>query len=625
MSRRRVAAGGLGELDLHLVGEGRHERLYERLGAHVDDEGVRFAVWAPNARDIHVAGDWNGWHGAVDALEPVGSSGIWEGVVPEAREGHAYKYAIRGADGVERWKADPYAFRSEAPPKTASIVHRSTYVWGDDEWLGRRRGRDPLAEPLSVYEVHAGSWRLGQGWGELAESLVDYVAELGFTHVELMPVMQHPFLGSWGYQVSGYYSPQEAWGPPDDLRALIDALHQRGIGVILDWVPAHFPRDEWALARFDGTALYEHEDPRRGAQPDWGTLVFNLSRNEVRNFLLANALYWLREYHADGLRVDAVASMLYLDYSRRPGEWVPNVLGGRENLEAVSFLRELNEVVHGREPGVLVAAEESTAWPGVSRPTTGGGLGFTFKWNMGWMHDTLAYFERDPVHRRFHHDELTFSLVYAWDENFILPLSHDEVVHGKRSLLGRMPGDRWRRLANLRALYGYMWAHPGKQLLFMGDEIAQVAEWSEKAGSLDWHLLDDPEHAGVRALVRDLNAAYRAEPALWERDHTPEGFSWLEGGARDENLLAFARFSAGRERVLVCICNLSPVAREWRRVPLPRGGRWRELLNTDSRFYAGTDVGNLGEIEAEEVPLHGWDHSADLVLPPLGTVWLVPE
>jgi 1,4-alpha-glucan branching enzyme len=625
VSRRRESAAGLGELDLHLVGEGRHERLYERLGAHVEDDGIRFAVWAPNARGVHVAGDWNGWHGAVDALEPVGSSGIWEGIVPEAREGDAYKYAIRGADGVERWKADPYAFRSETPPKTASIVHRSTYEWGDEDWLERRRTRDPLAEPLSVYEVHAGSWRLGHGWRELAEALVDYVDELGFTHVELMPVMQHPFLGSWGYQVSGYYAPQEAWGPPDDLRKLIDALHQRGIGVILDWVPAHFPRDDWALARFDGTALYEHQDPRRGAHPDWGTLVFNLSRNEVRNFLLANALYWIREYHADGLRVDAVASMLYLDYSREPGEWVPNVYGGRENLEAVAFLRELNEVVHGRAPGVLLAAEESTAWPGVSRPTTAGGLGFTFKWNMGWMHDTLAYFERDPVHRSFHHDELTFSLVYAWDENFVLPLSHDEVVHGKRSLLGRMPGDRWRQLANLRALYGYMWAHPGKQLLFMGGELAQEAEWSEEAGSLDWHLLDDPEHAGVRALVRDLNAAYAAEPALWERDHTPEGFSWLEGAARDENLVAFARFSGGRERVLVCVSNLSPVPRERRRLPLPRGGTWREVLNTDSRFYAGSDVGNLGVIEAEDVALHGWEHSAEIVVPPLGTVWLVPD
>jgi 1,4-alpha-glucan branching enzyme len=626
MSERRVAAAasGLGDLDLHLVGEGRHERLYERLGAHVEDDGVRFAVWAPNARGVSVVGDWNGWREDADVLAPVGLSGIWEGVVERASEGQRYKLAVLGGDGILRLKADPYAFRAEAPPSTASIVHRSAYAWGDEEWLERRRTGDPLSEPLSVYEVHAGSWRLGYGWRELADALVDYVDELGFTHVELMPVMQHPFLGSWGYQVSGYYAPQEAWGPPDDLRGLIDALHQRGIGVILDWVPAHFPRDDWALARFDGTALYEHEDPRRGTQPDWGTLVFNLSRHEVRNFLLANALYWTREYHADGLRVDAVASMLYLDYSRDPGEWLPNVHGGRENLEAVAFLRELNEVLHDREPGVIVAAEESTAWPGVSRPTTGGGLGFTFKWNMGWMHDTLAYFERDPVHRRFHHDELTFSLVYAWDENFILPLSHDEVVHGKRSLLGRMPGDRWRQLANLRALYGYMWAHPGKQLLFMGGELAQLDEWSERAGSLDWHLLDDPDHAGVRALVRDLNAAYVAEPALWERDHTPEGFAWLEGGARDENLLAFARFSAERSRVLVCVSNLSPVPRERRRVPLPRGGRWREVLNTDSRFYAGTDVGNLGVIEAEEAPLHGWEHSAELVLPPLGTVWLAP-
>jgi 1,4-alpha-glucan branching enzyme len=625
VSRRRVSdAAGLGELDLHLIGEGRHERLYERLGAHVVDDGVRFAVWAPNARAVSVTGDWNGWREKGDSLEPAGVSGVWEGIAG-ASEGDRYKLAILGADGVLRLKADPYAFEAEAPPATASVVNHSRYEWGDAPWLERRQSLDPLAAPLSVYEVHAGSWRLAHGWPELADSLPAYVEELGFTHVELMPVMQHPFLGSWGYQVSGYYAPQSAWGSPDDLRRLIDSLHRRGIGVILDWVPAHFPRDEWALARFDGTALYEHADPRRGAHPDWGTLVFNLSRHEVRNFLLANALYWIKEFHADGLRVDAVASMLYLDYSRAPGEWVPNEYGGRENLEALHFLRELNEVVHGREPGVAVMAEESTAWPAVSRPTTGGGLGFTFKWNMGWMHDTLSYFEREPVHRRFHHDELTFSLVYAWDENFVLPLSHDEVVHGKRSLFGRMPGDTWQKLANLRALYGYMWAHPGKQLLFMGGELAQRAEWSQERGSLDWHLLDDPDHAGVRALVRDLNAAYRDEPALWERDHTPEGFAWLEGDARDENLVVFARFSAGRERVLVCLCNLSPVPRDDRRVPLPRGGVWREVLNTDSRFYAGSDVGNLGAITAEAAPLHGWDFSAEAVLPPLATVWLVPD
>jgi 1,4-alpha-glucan branching enzyme len=619
-----MARGALGELDLHLAGEGKHERIYERLGAHVVENGVRFAVWAPNARRVHVAGEWNGWHGAVDELHPVGSSGIWESVVAEAREGLAYKYAIRGADGVERWKADPYAFEAEVPPATGSIVYRSHYTWKDEDWLARRRERDPLAEPLSIYEVHAGSWRVGHGWRELAAELAPYVAELGYTHVELLPVMQHPFLGSWGYQVSGYYAPQSTWGKPDDFKAFVDAMHGHGIGVILDWVPAHFPRDEWALARFDGTALYEHADPRRGAHPDWGTLIFNLSRNEVRNFLLANALYWLREYHADGLRVDAVASMLYLDYSRDPGEWVPNELGGRENLEAVVFLRELNELVHAREPGVAVAAEESTAWPGVSRPTFAGGLGFTFKWNMGWMHDTLSYFERDPIHRTFHHNELTFSLVYAWNENFILPLSHDEVVHGKRSLLSKMPGDKWQQLANLRALFGYMWAHPGKQLLFMGGELAQESEWSEDAGSIDWHLLDDPDHAGVRALIRDLNRIYRDEPALWEVDFRPDGFAWLEGDARDDNLVAFARYSANVERVLVCVSNLSPVPRDRRRVPLPRGGTWREALNTDSRFYAGSDIGNLGVIEAMPTPWHGQQFSAELTLPPLATVWLVP-
>ncbi len=417
----------------------------------------------------------------------------------DASEGDGYKFEVHGADGRLRLKADPFAFHAEVPPKTASKVYRSTYEWEDDEWLERRRAADPLHEPLSIYEAHAQSWRLGLGWQGLAEQLVPYVRDQGFTHVELLPVMHHPFSGSWGYQVTGFYAPVATLGEPDELRALVDALHQAGIGVILDWVPAHFPRDEFALARFDGTALYEHEDPRRGAHPDWGTLIFNLGRNEVRNFLLANALYWVREFHVDGLRVDAVASMLYLDYSRSTGEWVPNAFGGREDLEAVSFLRELNEVLHEREPGVLSIAEESTAWPGVSRPTYLGGLGFGFKWNMGWMHDTLEYFSKEPVHRRFHHHELTFSLVYAWNENFVLPLSHDEVVHGKRSLLGRMPGDRWQRFANLRALYGFMWAHPGKQLLFMGGEFGQEAEWSEPAGSLDWHLLGEADHAGVHA------------------------------------------------------------------------------------------------------------------------------
>ncbi len=614
----------LGDLDLHLVGEGRHERIYERLGAHVLADGVAFAVWAPNARRVSVVGDWNGWDGNLHPLEPAAASGIWQALVPEAQEGHAYKFEVHGADGIMRLKADPFAFRAEVPPKSASVIYRSTYEWNDADWLARRAALDPLHRPMSTYEVHAGSWRLGLGWEQLAEQLVAYASELEFTHVELLPIMHHPFSGSWGYQVTGFYAPEATLGTPDECRAFIDALHQAGIGVILDWVPAHFPRDEFGLAYFDGTALYEHADPRRGAHPDWGTLVFNLGRNEVRNFLLANALYWVREFHADGLRVDAVASMLYLDYSRKEGEWVPNAFGGREDLEAVAFLKELNEVIHDREPGVVSIAEESTAWPGVSQPTYLGGLGFGFKWNMGWMHDTLEYFTKEPIHRRFHHHELTFSLVYAWNENFVLPLSHDEVVHGKRSLLGKMPGDRWQQLANLRALYGYMWAHPGKQLLFMGDEFAQEKEWSEPAKSLDWHLLDDPDHAGVQALVRDLNRVYKEEPALWEADFSHEGFRWLEPNASAENVLAFARTTpAGRW--LVCVCNLSPVVRNDWRIGLPEGGRWREALNTDSRFYGGSDIGNGLGLEAEAEPWHGVEHSATMTLPPLGVVWLVPD
>ncbi|HWG56703.1 MAG TPA: 1,4-alpha-glucan branching protein GlgB [Gaiellaceae bacterium] len=615
----------LGELDLYLVGEGRHERLYEQLGAHVVDDGVSFAVWAPNAREVSVVGDWNGWDGRSHRLEPTGSSGIWHAIVPEAAEGHKYKYEVRGADGLLRLKADPVAFAAEVPPQTASVVYRSRYEWADAEWMEARREGDVLRKPLSIYEVHAQSWRLGLKWNELADHLVEYCRDLGFTHIELLPVMHHPFSGSWGYQVTGFYAPVSTMGTPDEFRAFVDRMHGAGIGVILDWVPAHFPRDEFALVRFDGTSLYEHEDPRRGAHPDWGTLVFNLGRNEVRNFLLANALYWLREFHADGLRVDAVASMLYLDYSRKEGEWVPNAFGGREDLEAVAFLKELNEVIHDREPGVLSVAEESTAWPGVSRPTYLGGLGFGFKWNMGWMHDTLQYFSLDPIHRRFHHHELTFSLVYAWNENFVLPLSHDEVVHGKRSLLGRMPGDKWQKLANLRALYGYMWAHPGKQLLFMGGELAQEREWSEPAGSLDWHALEDPDHAGVQALVRDLNAAYKAEPALWEVDFSHDGFLWIEPNAANENVLVFARLSAEGERVLVCASNLSPLVRDGFRIGLPRAGRWREILNTDSRFYGGGDVGNGLGVETEPTEWCGQPQSALVTLPPLATIWLVPD
>src|SRR5919201_456729 len=542
-----------GDIDRYLLGEGRHEQLYERLGAHVREEGVAFAVWAPNAGSVSVVGDFNGWEEGVFPLEPQGSSGVWAAVVPEAEEGQAYKYAIRTSEGELRMKTDPLALRTEEPPKTASLVFRCRHEWEDAEWLERRRSSEPWREPLSVYEVHLGSWRRNPLEGgrsltylELADELADYARDLGFTHVELMPVMEHPFAGSWGYQVTGFFAPTARFGAPDDFRAFVDRLHRAGVGVILDWVPAHFPRDDWALARFDGTALYEHEDPRRGAHPDWGTLVFNYGRHEVRNFILASGLHWLREYHADGLRVDAVASMLYLDYSRREGEWVPNVFGGREDLDAVAFVKELNEVVHGREPGVLSVAEESTAWPGVSRPVYLGGLGFGLKWNMGWMHDTLAYFSREPIYRRFHHHELTFSLVYAFSENFVLPLSHDEVVHGKGSLLRKMPGDRWQQLANLRALYGYMWAHPGKKLLFMGGELAMEQEWSAER-SLDWHLLERAEHAGVQSLVRDLNRVYRAEPALWETDFEGTGFRWLEPNDAAANTLAFLRLSRDAE------------------------------------------------------------------------------
>jgi 1,4-alpha-glucan branching enzyme len=616
---------GLGELDLHLIGEGRHERLWERLGAHVLDDGggVRFAVWAPNAREVSVVGDWNYWSEGADTLEPQGASGVWAAVAENAREGQAYKLAVRGADDVVRLKADPLAFRAEAPPGTASVVYRSRHAWSDADWLERRATSDPLTTPLSIYEVHASSWRQGLRWPELADELGAHVERLGFTHVELLPVMQHPFGGSWGYQVTGLYAPQATLGTPDELRAFVDALHARGIGVLLDWVPAHFPRDDWALARFDGTALYEHADPRRGSHPDWGTLVFNLGRHEVRNFLLASALYWLEEFHADGLRVDAVASMLYLDYSREPGQWVPNRFGGREDLDAVSLLQELNAVVHGAHPGVAMLAEESTAWPGVSRPTDGGGLGFTFKWNMGWMHDTLDYVSKEPVHRRWHHDELTFSLVYAWDENFVLPLSHDEVVHGKGALLRKIPGDEWQQFATLRALYAHMWAHPGKQLLFMGGELGQGTEWTE-AGSLDWYVLDYPLHQGLERCVGDLNGIYRSEPALWEVDFRPAGFAWLVGDAREDNVLAYARFSADRARTLVCLVNFSPVVRHHWRVPLPADGTWREVLNTDAAEYGGSGVGNLGGVEARPEPLHGRPFSAGVTLPPLAALWLTP-
>jgi 1,4-alpha-glucan branching enzyme len=624
----------LGELDLHLATEGRHHELYRKLGARSRQvrgvRGTSFAVWAPTARSVSVVGDFNGWDGRLHQMRSLGSSGIWELFLPEVGQGTRYKYEIRGADGTLALKADPFALAAEEPPSTASIVFEPSYEFQDAEWVTKRRRSAPHAGPMTIYEVHLGSWRhrLEQGdrsltYLELADELSAYVQEMGFTHVELMPVMEHPFAGSWGYQVSYQFAPTARFGSPDDFRAMVDRLHSRGIGVILDWVPAHFPRDAFALARFDGTALYEHADPRRGAHPDWGTLIYNFGRNEVRNFLIASALWWLNENHADGLRVDAVASMLYRDYSRAAGEWVPNEYGGREDLEAIAFLKQLNEAVHEVEPGTAMVAEESTAWPAVSRPVNLGGLGFDFKWNMGWMHDTLDYFRHEPVHRRFHHNQLTFSLMYAFSEQFVLPLSHDEVVHGKGSLIGKMPGDRWQRMANLRALYGYMWAHPGKKLLFMGGEIAQEREWSHER-ALDWELLERPEHAGMQRLVRDLNRTYRSESALWRLDADPAGFRWLEPDDAGFNVLVFLRLGDDERRPLVCACNLSPVPRAPYRVGLPRGGRWREIMNTDSERYGGSNIGNLGSVTAEPVPWHGEPFSAELTLPPLAVVWLVP-
>ncbi|MGC4888727.1 1,4-alpha-glucan branching protein GlgB [Micromonospora sp. DT227] len=611
----------LGDLDLHLIGEGRHERLWSALGARAFDEGVAFTVWAPNARGVRVVGDFTGW-GPDDGwpMRSLGSSGVWEVFLPGVPAGSRYKYRILGADGRWRDKADPMATRTEVPPATASVVHHSAYAWGDAEWLERRATRRPHEEPMSVYEVHLGSWRPGLGYRELAEQLTAYVTEMGFTHVELLPVMEHPYGGSWGYQVTGFYAPTARFGDPDDFRHLVDRLHAAGIGVILDWVPGHFATDEWALARFDGAPLYEHPDPRRGEQPDWGTYVFDFGRNEVRNFLVANALYWLDEFHVDGLRVDAVASMLYLDYSRPEGQWAPNVHGGRENLEAIALLQEVNATAYRHHPGVLMVAEESTAWPGVTRPTSDGGLGFGFKWNMGWMHDTLLYTSKDPIYRQHHHHQLTFSLAYAWSENYVLPISHDEVVHGKGSLAGKMPGDTWQRLANVRALLAYMWAHPGKQLLFMGCELADDREWSEERG-LDWYLTHDPARAGVQRLVADLNRAYRATPALWAQDTDPAGFRWIAGDDVANNAVSFIRI-APDGGTLVCVANFSATPLADYRIGLPAGGTWTEALNTDAHHYGGSGVGNLGEVHAENVPWHGLPASAALQVPPLGVLWL---
>ena len=592
-------------------------------------------MWAPNAHGVRVTGDFNYWDGRAFPMRSLGGAGVWELFIPGVVDGARYKYAICGPDGVWREHADPLANATELPPATASVVYTSQYSWDDADWVTARSTRDTPRSPMSIYEVHLGSWRPGLSYRELATQLVDYVKDLGFTHVEFLPVAEHPFGGSWGYQVTSYYAPTARFGKPDDFRYLVDALHQAGIGVLLDWVPAHFPRDAWALARFDGTPLYEHSDPRRGEQPDWGTLVFNFGRTEVRNFLVANAVYWLEEFHIDGLRVDAVASMLYLDYSRKDGEWVPNQYGGRENLDAVSFLQEVNATCYKRVPGITIIAEESTAWPGVSRPVYLGGLGFGFKWNMGWMHDTLSYLSQDPVYRQYHHNEMTFSLVYAFTENFILPLSHDEVVHGKGSLVGKMPGDEWRKFAGVRSLLAFMWAHPGKQLLFMGSEFGQVSEWSADNG-LDWWVLDFAVHQGVQKLSRDLNGIYRQTPALYELDTSPDGFAWIDSNDALGNTLSFLRYgtapaSASADEdavepgVLACIANFSAVPHQDYQIGLPRAGRWREVLNTDAAVYGGSGVGNLGAIEAVSEPWHGKPASAVITLPPLGVLWLTPD
>ncbi|MFD7137531.1 1,4-alpha-glucan branching enzyme [Streptomyces sp. NPDC059894] len=628
----------LGELDLHLIGEGRHERLWTVLGAHpMTHQGVtgtRFSVWAPNARGVRVAGTFNYWDGTGFPMRSLGSSGVWELFVPGIGEGELYKFDIARPDGSHTLRADPLARRTETPPATSSIVHASHYAWGDEEWLARRADRPAHEAPFSVYEVHLPSWRPGLTYRQLAEQLPAYVKDLGFTHVELMPVAEHPFGGSWGYQVTGFYAPTARLGTPDDFKYLVDRLHRAGIGVLMDWVPAHFPRDDWALAEFDGRPLYEHADPLRAAHPDWGTLEFDFGRREVRNFLVANAVYWCEEFHIDGLRVDAVASMLYLDYSREPGQWTPNEHGGRENLDAVAFLQEMNATVYRRTPGVVTIAEESTAWDGVTRathhrgPSGFGGLGFGLKWNMGWMHDSLQYIGHEPVHRRYHHHEMTFSMVYAYSENYVLPISHDEVVHGKRSLVSKMPGDWWQQRADLRAYLAFMWAHPGKQLLFMGQEFAQGAEWSEAHGP-DWWLLDpaygaEADHRGVRDLVRDLNAVYRSTPALWERDTDPDGFRWVAGDAADDNVLAFLRYDADGTPLLA-VSHFAPVVRPDYRLGVPGDvPAWLEVLTTDSERYGGSGVAHPDPIKPEPQGAHGRPASIRLTLPPLATVWLRP-
>ncbi len=609
----------LGELDLYLIAEGRHEQLWKALGAQVKRDasgallGTAFSVWAPNAQAVSLIGDHNYWDRNSHQMHRIGSSGIWEIFVADICAGTKYKFAICGVDG--RWvdHADPMARATEIPPLTASVVEESQYQWNDGLWIEQRSQFQSWRSAVSVYEVHLGSWKIGLSYTELATELVEYIQQQGFTHVEFLPVTEHPYGPSWGYQVTSFFAPTSRFGSPDEFKFLVDALHNAGIGVILDWVPAHFPKDEWALAKFDGTALYEHADPRLGEHPDWGTLIFNFGRNEVRNFLVASALYWLTEFHIDGLRVDAVASMLYLDYSREEGEWLPNKHGGRENLEAVQLLQEATSTAYKTHPGIMMIAEESTAWSGVTGDTSGGGLGFGFKWNMGWMHDTLQYLSHEPIHRVYHHNEITFSILYAWSENFMLPLSHDEVVHGKGQLVNKFPGDRWQKLATLRALYGFMWAHPGKKLLFMGSEFAQNDEWNESAG-LQWYLTEYAEHQGVQKTVAELNAVYKATAALWEKDTNPEGFTWLVGNDGAANVVAFARWDDNASSI-VSVTNFSPVPHENYQLPFPNAGIWTEVLNTDDLSFGGSGVRN-------EPVIVGSSQIASVRIPPLATIWL---
>ena len=623
------------DYDLYLFGEGNHTRIYDKLGAHTVTadgvQGVHFALWAPNADRVSVVGDFNAWDGRRDGLRSLGASGVWAAFVPEAKEGQRYKYEIHTRQGALLLKSDPYGAAFELPPATASIICRPDYQWGDHEWMKNRASRGSWFDrPMATYEVHLGSWaRVPEDGGryltyrELAARLIPYVKEMGYSHIELLPVMEHPFSGSWGYQVTGFYAPTSRFGPPQDFKAFVDECHRHGLAVILDWVPGHFPKDAYALAWFDGTALYEHADPRQGEHRDWGTLIFNYGRNEVRNFLLANALYWLAEYHVDGLRVDAVASMLYLDYSRKEGEWVPNRFGGRENLDAVEFLRQLNTLTHAEQPGSLTIAEESTSWPSVSRPTYVGGLGFTYKWNMGWMNDILEYVKQDPIYRRWDHRHLTFSLLYAFSENFILPFSHDEVVHGKGSMFGRIPGDDWQKAATLRALYGLMYAHPGKKLMFMGAEFGQGREWNYDH-SLDWHLLDEPLHRGLREYVKDLNRLYTSEAPLHEIDFDPAGFEWIDCNDSENSVVSFIRRAKNGE-IVVAILNFTPVPRDGYRIGVPMAGAYDELVNSDGEMYGGSNLGNQGVVFTEPIASHGHAQSLRLNLPPLGCLWLKPQ